>query len=136
MLAALVGAPVLVVLTVNNVDPPNDRHQCGLLLQHLLIDTVRTAQLICAKPAVVIFFIYVVWVSFKTGFTLRPHRASAHKVWGLARTFAAEQDDRPLALARMQVSALILAATFGSMLTPYGPKLDIYSASLASSMKL
>jgi hypothetical protein len=44
--------------------------------------------------------------------------------------------DRPLALAHMQVSALILAATFGSMLTPYGPKLDMYSASLASSMKL
>jgi hypothetical protein len=136
MLAALVGAPVLVVLTVNTSIRPMIVTSGGLSLQHLLIDTVRTAQLICAKPAVVIFLIYVVWVSFKTGFTLGPHRASAHKVWGLARTFAAEQDDRPLALARMQVSALILAATFGSMLTPYGPKLDMYSASLASSMKL
>jgi len=92
MLAALVGAPVLVVLTVNTSIRPMIVTSGGLSLQHLLIDTVRTAQLICAKPAVVIFLIYVVWVSFKTGFTLGPHSASAHNVWGLARTSAAEQD--------------------------------------------
>jgi predicted PurR-regulated permease PerM len=92
--------------------------------------------LICAKPAVVIFLIYVVWVSF----TPALHSgliALLLTVFGdwLERPLRSKTD-RPLALAHMQVSALILAATFGSMLTPYGPKLDMYSASLASSMKL
>jgi hypothetical protein len=80
MLAALVGAPVLVVLTVNTSIRPMIVTSGGLSLQHLLIALCATAQLICAKPAVVIFLIYVVWVSFKTGFTLGPHRASAHNV--------------------------------------------------------
>jgi hypothetical protein len=41
MLAALVGAPVLVVLTVNTSIRPMIVTSGGLLLQHLLIDTVR-----------------------------------------------------------------------------------------------
>jgi hypothetical protein len=75
------------------VDPPNDHHHWRIIAT-ASVDRhcAQPPQLICAKPAVVIFLIYVVWVSFKTGFTLGPHSASAHNVWGLARTSAAEQD--------------------------------------------
>jgi hypothetical protein len=41
MLAALVGAPVLVVLTLNMSIRPMIITTGGLLLQHLLIGTVR-----------------------------------------------------------------------------------------------
>jgi hypothetical protein len=72
MLAALVGAPVLVVLTLNMSIRPMIVTTGGLLLQHLLIGTCATAQLICAKPAVVIFLNLRRLGQFHTGFTLGP----------------------------------------------------------------
>jgi hypothetical protein len=132
MLAAVVGAPILVVLTVNMSIRPMIVTSGGLLLQHLLIGTVRN-RAIDLRKACCGNFSDLRRAQFSHRLYGRPHSASAHNVWGLARTSAAEQSRSTTGISSQQVSALILAATFGSMLTPYGPKLDMYSASLASS---
>ena len=92
MLAALVGAPVLVVLTLNMSIRPMIVTTGGLLLQHLLIGTARNRAIDLRKACCGNFSYLRRLGQFHTGFTLGPHSASAHNVWGLARTSAAEQD--------------------------------------------
>jgi hypothetical protein len=80
MLAALVGAPVLVVLTLNMSIRPMIVTTGGLLLQHLLIGTARNRAIDLRKACCGNFSYLRRLGQFHTGFTLGPHSASAHSV--------------------------------------------------------
>jgi hypothetical protein len=133
MLLALLNAPILVVLTVNMSIRPMIVTSGGLLLQHLLIEALRRRAIDPPKACCAVFLIYVAWANLHTGFTLGIIALLLTMVGDWLEPRLRRGSERPAALAPMQVSALIVAATFGSMLTPYGLQLHMYVASLASA---
>jgi len=133
MLIALIGALVLVVLTVNMSIRPMIATSGGLLLQHLLIEAMRRRAIDLYKACCAVFLIYVAWANLHTGFTLGLIALLLTMLGDWLEPRLRRDPGRPPALAPMQVSAVIVAATFGSMLTPYGLKLHMYVASLASA---
>jgi hypothetical protein len=88
MLAALVGAPVLVVLTVNMSIRPMIVTSGGLLLQHLLIGTVRNRAIDLRKACCGNFSYLRRLAALHSGLIA----LLLTMFGGLARTSAAEQD--------------------------------------------
>jgi hypothetical protein len=139
MLVALIGAPVLAVLTVNMSIRPMIATSAGLLLQQLLVQSLRKRAIGLHEACIATFLLYVAWSNLHTGFMLGLISFAITLIgdWIEQRLRKDSQSaDRPAALSPIQVCPLIVAAAIGSIFTPYGVSLHVYIASLATESAL
>jgi hypothetical protein len=139
VLVAVVAAAVLPMLSVNLSIRPMIVTSAGLLLQHLLVNRMRRGATTPLRGALWTLLLYTAWANLHTGFALG--------LISLVLTLAGDWIERrrdgvveprpwPSPLPPLQVAALFAAASLGSLITPYGPKLHAYLAQLSADTAL
>ena len=137
-LVAAVAAAVLVILSVNLSIRPMIATSAGLLLQYVLIDRVRDGRAGLRGGCLAALLLYVAWANLHAGFVLGLGSLLLTLAgdWVERRPSDREATAWPAPLPPIQAAALFAAAAAGSLITPYGPALHAYVASLSADTAL
>ena len=132
-LAAGIAAAGLVIVSVNLSIRPMIATSAGLLVQHLLIDRLRSGRIGLRAACVATALLYVAWANLHTGFAIGLIALLLTLLgdWG-ERRFPAAHAFWASPLRPGQVAALFGTAALGSALTPYGFALHVYLIEMAS----
>ncbi|HXV22796.1 MAG TPA: hypothetical protein VED46_00915 [Alphaproteobacteria bacterium] len=139
LLIAAIGAAVLAVVSVNLSLRPMIATSAGLLVQHLLIYRMRAGRTSLLGGVLWIFPLYAAWANLHTGFALGIGSLLlilAGDWTELRRDVEPGSKHWSTPLHPSQVGALLLAATLGTLITPYGPQLHTYLALLSTEAAL